>query len=243
MLPIFVENVPVKMFNDLTLEIIDQYAGYKEADNHDMDIDPDLVTKGIGSQEKADAFVKHMRNNYGVAGPDETRDITLMYFGDRNPQTVPGIEVEDGTGFTKISDFIEDFTYNADIRSTIDGKPIGALTWWDMDYDGKKSLEYIRGYYEDPANWVVPTAIDDLNTPEASFSIYPNPAKNVLHIVSDTKLQSVSMYDLLGKLVAQYDMNGELSKSISISDLKTGVFLIKIETVSGFPKLSKFVKE
>ena len=64
-----------------------------------------------------------MRNNYGVAGPDETRDKTLMYFGDVNPQTVPGIEVEDGTGFTKISDLIEDFSYNADIRSTIDGKP------------------------------------------------------------------------------------------------------------------------
>ena len=57
------------------------------------------------------------------------------------------------------------------------------------------------------------------------------------------KLQSVSMYDLLGKLVAQYDMNGELSKSINISDLKTGIFLIKIETVSGFQQLSKFVKE
>ena len=26
---------------------------YKEADNHDMDIDPELVTKGMESQEKA----------------------------------------------------------------------------------------------------------------------------------------------------------------------------------------------
>ena len=242
-LPIFVENVPLKMFNDLTLSIIDQYAGYKEADNHDMDLDPEMVTKGIGSQEKADAFVKHMRNNYGVAGPEETRDKTLMYFGDVDPQTVPGIEVEDGTGFTKISDLVEDFTYNAAVRSTIDGKPIGALTWWDMDYDGKKSLEYIRGYYEDPANWVVPTAINELKISESSFTLYPNPANDVLHIVGDTELQSVSMYDLLGKLVAQYDMGGELSKSISISDLPAGIFLIKIETVSGFSNLSKFVKE
>lgn len=246
MLPIFVENIPVKMFNDLTLGIIDQYAGYKEADNHDMDIDPELVTKGIASQETADAFVRHMRNNYGVAGPDEVRteeDRELMYFGDIDPQTVPGIEVEDGTGFRKISDLVEDFTYKADIRSTIDGKPIGALTWWDMDYDGEKSLEYITGYYQDPGSWVIPSGIHDVGISKASFSVYPNPADNVLNIVSETGLQNVSMYDLLGKLVAQYDMNGGLSNSISISDLKAGIYLIKIETVSGFSNLSKFIKE
>ncbi len=47
----------------------------------------------------------------------------------------------------------------------------------------------------------------------------------------------------MGKIVAQYEMNGDLSKSISLSDLNTGIFLIKIETVSGASKLSKFVKE
>lgn len=242
-LPIFVENVPVKMFSELTEDIIEQNAGYKEADNHDMDIDPELVTKGIGSQEKADAFVKHMRNNYGVAGPDEARDKTLMYFGDANPQTVPGIEVEDGTGFTKISDFIEDFTYGADIRSTIDGKPIGALTWWDMDYSGDQSLDYIKGYYVDPGSWVIPSGIFDARIPETSFSIYPNPARNELHIVSEIELQSVSLYDLLGKLVARYDLNGAMSETIGISDLNAGIFLLSIETVSGSTALSKFIKE
>ncbi len=240
MLPILVTNIPVPMFNDLTMGIIDEYAGYKVADNHDMDLDPDMVTKGMATQEKADAFVTHMRNNYGVAGPDESRDLSLMYFGDVNAQTVPGVEVEDGTGFAKISDLIEDFTYKAAIRSTIDAKPIGALTWWDMDYDGEKSLEYIKGYYENPGDW---TSIKDLNSSEVSISIYPNPSKNVLHIVSGTELQSVSIYNLLGKQLIQYDMNGDLSNSINITDLNAGVYLIRIETINGLSNLSKLVKE
>ncbi len=243
MTPILVTNIPIPMFNELTTGIIDQYAGYKMADNHDMDLDPDMVTKGMATQEKANQFITHMRNNYGVAGDTEVRDLSLMYFGDVNPQTVPGIEVEDGTGFTKISDLLEDFTYNDAIRSTIDGEPIGALTWWDMEYDGEKSLEFIRGYYKNPADWEIGTAIDDYNASGASFSIYPNPANNVLHIVSDTELQSVSMFDLMGKQVAHYDMHGALNNSISISDLNAGIFLMKIETVSGVSKLSKFVKE
>ena len=51
------------------------------------------------------------------------------------------------------------------------------------------------------------------------------------------------MFDLMGKQVAHYDMHGALNNSISISDLNAGIFLMKIETVSGVSKLSKFVKE
>ena len=68
----------------------------------------------MASQEVANEFINHMRINYGVTeGVTETRNKALMYFGDANPGTVPGIGVEDGTGFAKISDLIEDFSYTA----------------------------------------------------------------------------------------------------------------------------------
>jgi hypothetical protein len=237
MLPIPVINIPVKMFSELTKSIIAEYPNYKMADNHDMDIDPQLVTPGMASQEKANEFIKHMRNNYGVADASETRNKALMYFGDANPGTVPGIEVEDGTGFSKISDLIEDFSYKADIRSTIDGKPIGALTWWNMDYDGAASLALIKSYYENLA-----TGVNVLDQ-SASISIYPNPANDILEIAGKTELKSVRFYNILGKLVVQHNLNGELKKSINISSLTSGIYLVKIETVSGVSKVSKIVKK
>jgi hypothetical protein len=237
MLPIPVTNIPVKMFNDLTKSIIAEYPNYKMADNHDMDLDPQLVTPGMATQEKANEFIKHMRNNYGVAGPSETRNKALMYFGDFNPGTVPGIEVENGTGFRKISDLVEDFSYKADIRSTIDGKPLGALTWWDMDYDGAASLALVKTFYENLATGV--TVLDQ----SESISIYPNPANDVLQITANSELKSVRFYNILGKLVSQHNLNGELKKSINISGLTSGIYIVKIETVTGVSNLSKIVKK
>jgi hypothetical protein len=237
MLPIPVENIPVKMFNDLTNSIIAEFPNYKKADNYDMDLDPLLVTKGMASQEVANEFIKHMRNNYGVAGPDEVRNKELMYFGDVNPGTVPGIEVEDGTGFRKISDLVEDFSYNASVRSTIDNKPLGALTWWDMDYDAEESLENIKSYYA-----ALPTSVPELQESQ-DVSIYPNPASNVVQITSSNKLKTVQVYDLDGKLVSQYDLNGESTKSINISNLTPGIYIVEVETISGISSVSKIFKK
>ena len=41
-------NIPVKMFNELTKSIIAEYPNYKMADNHDMDIDPQLSNQRYG---------------------------------------------------------------------------------------------------------------------------------------------------------------------------------------------------
>lgn len=236
MLPIFVENVPVKLFNDLTLGIINDNANYKIADNHDRDLDPKMVTKGMASQEVANEFIKHMRNNYGVAGPGETRNKALMYFGDVDPGTVPGIEVEDGTGFTKISDFVEDFTYTDPIRSTIDSKPLGALTWWNMDYDGAASLKRAKAFYNGTLG------VSEVHN-SALVSIFPNPANDILSIEGKTILKSVRLYDVTGKLVAEYSLNGEFKKSINISDLASGIFIVKVEALSGAYDISKIVKK
>ncbi len=48
------------------------------------------------------------------------------------------------TGITRISDMIEDFSYTKSLPSHIDGKPIGALHWVDMDYDHDDALPLLR---------------------------------------------------------------------------------------------------
>lgn len=207
MLPIPVENIPVPLIGIVAQGVIDQYVNIIALDNYDMTIDPLLVTKGMKSQEMCDQFIKFARTNYGVADASETWDKSLMYFGDANPATVPGIEVEDGTGFTKISDLIEDFSYTSDLRSKIDGKPLGALHWWanEMDtWDSDAALEQVKSYYEsvisqvaDEHNEMVPAAYN-LN------QNYPNPfnpATQIEFSLSEKAHVTLSVYNMLGQRV------------------------------------------
>ncbi len=78
---------------------------------------------------------------------------------------------------------------------------------------------------------------------EKYFLIYPNPAKDVLNIQpkSNIEVKSISIYNLLGQLV-QVVTNGANNSAIDVSNLKSGNYLIKINTAKGI-FAAKFVKE
>lgn len=61
---------------------------------------------------------------------------------------------------------------------------------------------------------------------ENQITIYPNPASEVLNIASRHKIQNVEMFDVLGKSVKHIAH----SKSIDVSNLKTGVYFVKVLT-------------
>ncbi|MBU2926980.1 T9SS type A sorting domain-containing protein [Winogradskyella psychrotolerans] len=63
---------------------------------------------------------------------------------------------------------------------------------------------------------------------EPSMAIYPNPASNVVTIDYPFSVEKIEFYNLLGQLVLQKQQ----SKTISISDLSDGIFLVKIYTKS-----------
>lgn len=68
-----------------------------------------------------------------------------------------------------------------------------------------------------------------INTNEnTNISIYPNPSTDVLHFTGINLNESnlVSIYDLQGKLVESYELNGK--ESIDIRNLNKGMYLVKI---------------
>lgn len=72
-----------------------------------------------------------------------------------------------------------------------------------------------------------------------SVVIYPNPAKNFIKINNKGSLENISVYDILGKLVLKSNI---ANNEIDISNLKSGIYLFKIETSTGvFTK--KVIKE
>ena len=74
---------------------------------------------------------------------------------------------------------------------------------------------------------------------EQSISIYPNPANDILHIMTPTNIQieKVEIFNALGQLVAQ-----KKEHDFSISELTSGMHLLKITTSEGVIH-KKFIKK
>ncbi|MCF6306606.1 MAG: T9SS type A sorting domain-containing protein [Flavobacteriaceae bacterium] len=72
----------------------------------------------------------------------------------------------------------------------------------------------------------------------SSLSIYPNPTQNILNIRTDTAFEKVEIYNLLGVKLIENN-----SKTLDVSKLPSGVYLIKITNEEGSYITKRFVKE
>lgn len=72
------------------------------------------------------------------------------------------------------------------------------------------------------------TAISENN--ETGTAIYPNPATDVLNVLSENTINKVEIFNIQGQLVKA--ANGNVD-SISISDMNAGVYFVKVTTDKG----------
>ena len=73
----------------------------------------------------------------------------------------------------------------------------------------------------------------------AAVSLYPNPAKNYIHINTALDLQSYQIYDVSGKVVMK---NNLIAKKININQLANGVYFLVLSSEKG-KVVKKIVKE
>ncbi|NVJ87936.1 MAG: T9SS type A sorting domain-containing protein [Flavobacteriaceae bacterium] len=73
------------------------------------------------------------------------------------------------------------------------------------------------------------------------FSMYPNPANNILNISAKETIEKAEIYNVLGKRVMSVNIN-KTSESISISSLASGVYLVKYN-VNDKVGTAKFIKQ
>lgn len=67
---------------------------------------------------------------------------------------------------------------------------------------------------------------------ETGANIYPNPAKGVLNIVN-TEPGVIKLYDVSGRLVKQQKVMERTFQQINISELRNGLYLLRIENAKG----------
>lgn len=85
------------------------------------------------------------------------------------------------------------------------------------------------------------TGINNIEISSIDFSIYPNPASDILQISSSTEKGVLRIYDINGKL-AQTELVFTNSE-INISSLSTGTYVVVLTNENGEAGVQKFVKE
>ena len=80
----------------------------------------------------------------------------------------------------------------------------------------------------------------------AGFKVYPNPAKSHIYLEADSwkslNVEKASLHSLDGKLWKTIELSEVDSLEINIRDLKSGIYLLKLEGENGM-FVTKFVKE
>ena len=71
---------------------------------------------------------------------------------------------------------------------------------------------------------VVPLGVNDNSI--RSFKVYPNPANDVVYIGGTEGMANITMFDVQGRVVKQVSTQ---SNTVQVSDLPSGMYMIRIE--------------
>lgn len=82
-------------------------------------------------------------------------------------------------------------------------------------------------------------SLDDFSSTINKVSLYPNPTKNSITIVSDLEAHKIIIYNTLGKIVDRFDV---ATKIIPVSHLPQGLYFVSIETNEGIYS-TKLIKD
>ena len=99
------------------------------------------------------------------------------------------------------------------------------------------SLKENGGTFEDSitfefSKWT--TSVNSINQSSDGVLVYPNPARNVINVQfgKHKNINSVSIYNLVGRQMANYSVSGNDAK-LNIEKIPTGVYFIRLSDKNG----------
>lgn len=104
-----------------------------------------------------------------------------------------------------------------------DGDPFDCL--FDYDSHGNNTIDF--GFFNPN-----PTSVESPHGSASRLLVYPNPANDLLFVVSSTKLQRVELFNALGKLERSLSPQTEQCR-MNLSNLAPGVYLVKAQGMNG----------
>jgi len=131
------------------------------------------------------------------------------------------------------------------LTASIEGLPLGDLNWFPTQKalwmsEKTQIADHILSMNE--TQYVITTGIEK-QTVSQMIDIYPNPANDMLQVSSDKSIKSVTAYDIAGKKVMEVAFDNVLQKSIDISGLREGMYILKVLTGTDNVYSAKFMKQ
>ena len=155
---------------------------------------------------------------------------------------VNSVDLQDGNGDWRDSIEIDLYPYDAGTDSGIDytspnkntdpQQPISSLQAIPPFSNEKMgtltiTLENVVLGAEDPT-------IDE-------FSIFPNPATDIMNIRSVVPIASVEVINVLGERIASFQMNASVF-TLDLDELSSGIYMVKVNAADGSSAVKKLIK-
>lgn len=109
---------------------------------------------------------------------------------------------------------------------------LGSYT--STDPTGAITIIFTSDSYLTESGWAAIFSCSNLNVSEINkenaISISPNPVKNDFKIDGLNRIESVTVYDISGKLIREFDENSVSKNSYDVAKLKSGNYVIMIKT-------------
>jgi len=148
-----------------------------------------------------------------------------------------GVKITDENGQYQFSNIPENTNIQAFVTSLIH------QNWTAFEIETTNEQNYNVNFIVSGTN-VYPdyiTMLEDVLIQNFEFTVFPNPAKEILYINCNVEKAIVQIFDINGKLV-QTDLTFSNSE-IDISELVPGTYLIILSAENGKIGIQKFVKE
>ena len=74
--------------------------------------------------------------------------------------------------------------------------------------------------------------VDEVSVEKLAFHAFPNPVSNELVLRAEETLETVRIFDMLGRLHATYRVDGQKSITIDMSNLHSGIYLVEAKSAN-----------
>jgi hypothetical protein len=126
------------------------------------------------------------------------------------------------------------------------GINVGTPEYGEQPQTFSGEIEKFKSWIDRRLTWLDENMVGEDSSDDedkAIFRVFPNPAAGYLRVESDKTIDRITIFSLLGNPVLEKTDCGDYTTSVNVSQLKSGLFIVKIYFNSGGVVSQRFVKK
>ncbi|KAF2519301.1 T9SS type A sorting domain-containing protein [Flavobacterium salilacus subsp. salilacus] len=211
-------------------------------DGATYEITQDVYVDGLDTANGTNLYLYNFY--YDTASEDLTAVSSVIFNYDGGIYAVSGYDDAGDYEYVELGTFTADTWYNVRTRfnesGTIDYYINDVAITTINAYEG--TVVNVLGFlYDDWAtsynidNVIISTTLDANNVISSSFSVYPNPADEIVNISSpdNTFINGYEIMDYNGRVVKSESVNNVIDLQVNIANLASGIYIMRVSSDKG----------